>query len=161
MVRQLIVMLSLICAAGCGKYYLAVYPVKVDVSYLASTHVHTPDPRQAHPPQGEQLIVDWRIPDVVFSEQPRLILDLIMRDYTGRTLTFPVKRRMGHVTYELLDEEFRAVRGILTYRAKLVMGNGEVYKEWRHQLWVPLVSIDESEPAARAPPSSPSPDRDL
>ncbi len=133
---------------GCRQYYLAVCQEWIDVRYLASSHVSTPDPRQEHPPVGQKLIVDWRVPKEIFNEKAEVVLDLILWDYTTRQVRIPIKRRMDFSTYWLLDEEYQKTGGILTYKATIQTENGIIFREWKHQLWVNLITINqESGPA--------------
>lgn len=135
-----------LCAlmSGCGKYYLSLTQQKVDASYLSSVHVGTPDPRQAHPPLGEMIIMDWRVPKELLQEHPFIELRVIYWDYTEKAFSFPINKRMGYVTYKDLNEEFTKTQGILTYKADIKTASGKIYKEWKHQLWVNLITLDES-----------------
>ncbi len=101
--------------------------------------VRSPDPRQAHPPIGQQLVVDWQVPQALLKRNPICILHVIYWDYTEETFTHKIDRKIGHWTYDLLNEAFFARKGILTYRAEILTSDGEVYKEWKHQLWVNLI----------------------
>jgi hypothetical protein len=132
---------------GCRQYYLSVCQEWVDVRYLASTHVGTPDPRQDHPPIGQMLILDWRIPQEIYNQKAQIVLDLIFWDYTEKQIQIPVKRRMDFATYKLFNEDYEKTGGILTYKAQIVTQDGKVFREWRHQLWINLISVSE-EPSA-------------
>lgn len=134
---------SLIFFSSCRQYYLSICQEWVDVRYLASTHVGTPDPRQDHPPIGQKLILDWRIPKEIFAKNPEIVLDLILWDYTTRQIRFPVKRRMDFTTYRLFNEDYEKTGGILTYKAQIITQDGIVFREWKHQLWVNLITIDQ------------------
>ncbi|HKY99981.1 MAG TPA: hypothetical protein VJ112_02325 [Rhabdochlamydiaceae bacterium] len=129
--------------AGCGKYYLSVCQQWIDVRYLASTQAKTPDPRQDHPPQGQMIAIDWRVPNSIFKKKPEVVLDLIFWDYTTKTVCFPIEHRMGYVTYSLLDEDYLKTGGILTYKVEIVTEDGDIYEEWKHQLWVNLITIED------------------
>lgn len=138
---------SLLLLSGCKQYYLSVNQEWVDARYLASTNVSTPDPRQSHPPIGQMLIVDWRVPADVLKKNPQVVLDLILWDYTTREIKIPIKRRMDFETYRLFNEEYEKSGGILTYRAKIVTEDGDVFREWRHQLWVNLITVKDEAPS--------------
>ena len=58
----------LACAAGCYKNHLYVQQQKIDQSFLASSHVGTPDPRQKSPPLGQKLLIAWSFPWSLFSQ---------------------------------------------------------------------------------------------
>jgi hypothetical protein len=144
----LLLFLSIIFLSGCRQYYLSICQEWVDVRYLASTHVGTPDPRQEHPPIGQMLILDWRISKEVFKKRPEVVLDLILWDYSTRQVRIPIKRRMDFATYRLFNEEYDKTGGILTYKAQIVTQDGKIYREWKHQLWVNLITIDQETPEA-------------
>ena len=144
--RVLLLFLSLCFLLGCRPYYLSVCQEWVDTNYLASTHVSTPDPRQEHPPLGQQLILDWRVPKEIFEQKPEVILDLILWDYTTRQVKIPIRHRMDFTTYKLLNEEYEKAGGILTYKARIVTQDGTLFREWRHQLWVNLIKVSDDQP---------------
>lgn len=138
--------LSALFFSGCRPYYLSVCQEWVDVRYLASFHAGTPDPRLEHPPIGQKLILDWRVPKEIFKRKPTVVLDLILWDYTTRQIRFPIESRMDYATYKLWNEEYEKTGGILTYKATIVTEDGEVFREWKHQLWVNLITIDQETP---------------
>lgn len=139
----LLLPISIVFFSGCRQYYLSICQEWVDVRYLASTHVGTPDPRQDRPPIGQMLILDWRIPKEVLKKKSEVILDLILWDYTTRQVKIPIKRRMDFATYRLFNEEYEKTGGILTYKAQIVTQDGRVFREWKHQLWVNLITINQ------------------
>jgi len=135
--------LALLSLSGCEKYYVSVAQQWVDVRYLASTHVKTPDPRQDHPPIGQMMIIDWRVPKELLRRKPHIQMTMVFWNYTEKTICFPIDKRMGWVTYKLLDEEYDQTKGILTYKAEIVDEDGTLFREWKHQLWVNLITIKE------------------
>lgn len=139
--------LASLSLASCAKpYYLSVCQRWVDPTYLASFHVSSPDPRTAHPPLGQMLILNWRVPEEVFAEKPEVVLDVILWDYTTRQVRFPMTHRMDVATFRLLGEDYDKTGGILTYKAKVVTEKGESLYEWKHQLYVDLITVtDEKE----------------
>ena len=145
-IGSLCLLLSLLF--GCKQYYLSICQEWVDSTYLASSHVSTPDPRQENPPLGQKLIVDWRVPKEIFDQKPVVVLDLILWDYTTRQVKIPIHHQMDFSTFNLLNEEYEKSGGILTYKAQIVTQDGEVFREWRHQLWVNLIRVtDQTEEA--------------
>jgi hypothetical protein len=145
--RRLILLFTIPAAlffiSGCRQYYLSVSQEWVDVRYLASSHVHTPDPRLQKPPVGQMLILDWRVPSDVLKKKPVVVLDLIFWDYTTKQIRYPVERRMDFATFRLLDEEYEKSGGILTYKAEMITEDGQVYRKWKHQLWVELITVSD------------------
>lgn len=136
-------MLGLLLLCGCDKYYVSVKQIKVGPTYLASTHVGTPDPRQAHPPEGQKLYIDWTIPEEILEKSPKIVMYLLYKDHSQKELTYPIEHQRGYEVYSLLNEEFKKTKGLLTYRAEIVTEDGEVYKDWKHQLWVNLITLDD------------------
>lgn len=127
----------------------------MDARYLASTNVATPDPRQLHPPVGQLLVLDWRVSNEIFIKKPHIILDLIFWDYTTREVHIPIKRRMDYTSYRVVNEDYDKTGGVLTYKARIVTEDGEVFREWKHQLWVNLITVGELE-SEQIPPAEPT-----
>lgn len=141
--------LILLCSLflwGCTRYGISISQQRVDVNYLASTHVKTPDPRQENPPCGQILSIGWCLPRPLMKQQPQLVLHLIFWDYTEEVIAYPLDKRRGYITYRLLNEEFEEKKGLLTYKAEIVTEDGDVYSEWKHQLWVNLIHVEEDAP---------------
>ncbi len=134
--------LSLAFLTGCKKHYIAVDQRWIDANYLSSTQVGTPDPRQEHPPMGQMLIIQWFLPSSLLKQNPHVELDLIFWDYTTTRVLIPIEHWMDWATYKCLDEDYQKTKGILTYKAAIVTENGEMFREWKHQLWVNLIQID-------------------
>ena len=136
-----ILLLLLLC--GCEKYYLSVKREAVDQTKLASTFVGSPDPRQKNPPRGQELIIEWRLPPDALDQELVLQLDVIYKNHSEKTFCYPVDRRRGAITYALLNDEYHETEGFLTYKAEIVTPDGIVLKEWKQQLWVDLIVIDD------------------
>lgn len=134
--------LFFILLASCEKYYVSVRSIPVNASYLASSHVGTPDPRQATPPVGQKLVIDWSIPPEMLAAQPKIVLHLLYKNHTEKEVVHPITCRGGYMVYSLLDGDFAETKGLLTYRAEIVTEEGQVYREWKHQLWVNLITLD-------------------
>jgi len=133
----------LLILAGCSKYFLTVRQISVTPNSLASSHVGSPDPRQNTPPVGQKLVIDWVIPSEILTQEPKVVLSLVFKNHTEVKKTYPIYYRSGYVVYTLLDEEFYQTGGLLTYRAEIVTGDGEVYRDWKHQLWVSLIHLED------------------
>ncbi len=71
------------------------------------------------------------------------MLHVIYKNHTEEEITYPIKNRTGMEVYSLLSEKFRSKEGLLTYQAQIKTPDGEVYREWTHQLWVHLIKFDE------------------
>ncbi len=140
---KLISVFLFLCA--CQKYEVSVSQHLVNRDYLASTHAGTPDPRQACPPMGQMLAASWVVPTDLLQQDPYLQLHVIYKNYTEEIFTYPIETKRGYITYFLTNDEFFEKKGILTYKAEIITENGEVYREWKHQLWVNLIKLDEVE----------------
>lgn len=129
---------------GCHHSGLLVHQQNVNSNYLASTHIKSPDPRQHCPPLGKMVIIEWWVPKKILACDPKIVLDLVFWNFTKKIVEFPMKGRIGYCTYELLNEEFAKTKGILTYKVDIVTCDGQVFCEWKHQLWVNLIELGES-----------------
>lgn len=89
------------------------------------------------------LVVSWKVPQFIYLQRPTLVLKIIYWNYTESTFRFPLDRRLGYACYYLLNEEFAEKKGLLTYSAEIVTEDGDIYKEWKHQLWVKLIHVGE------------------
>ena len=143
MPKSVLVLFFCLVLSGCKRYDLTVTQQIINQEYLASSHVGTPDPRQACPPYGRRLIISWQIPREILNKHPKIELDIIYWDYTEGHLTYEVSERKGYVLYSLLNREFVEKKGLLSYRAKMVTEEGKVYRSWKQQLWVDLIHVKE------------------
>ncbi|WP_194848456.1 hypothetical protein [Candidatus Neptunochlamydia vexilliferae] len=137
---QCFILLLLLC--GCEKYYVSIKREIINRESLASTFVGSPDPLQADPPRGQELLLEWRLPRRGFSSDLTLVLDILYKDHSQETVCYPVTRKRGVVTFSLLGEKFQETKGFLTYKATIQTPDGEVLKEWKQQLWADLIVID-------------------
>lgn len=139
-----VALLFLLCT-GCEKYGLVLRQQRVDSLYLASTHVGSPDPRQKCPPSGQMLIVEWWVPPPLLKKEPRIIVQVLFRDYSEQIMEFPIQKRVGYETFLFPSVAQDPKRAMLAYKAEIVTGDGEVYREWKHQMWVKLIEVKEEE----------------
>jgi hypothetical protein len=89
------------------------------------------------------LVVEWWIPPFILKREPRIVLHVFYRNYTEKIIEFPISKRIGYEIYTIYNEEFDETGGLLTYRAEIVTCDGEIYREWVHQMWVNLIQIDD------------------
>ncbi len=148
--------LSTLTFSGCKRYYLEVAQQVINRDYLASTHVGSPDPLQCNPLYGRQLIISWQIPQEILNENPHVDLDIIFWNYTEERITYGVDAKRGYVLYTLAGSEYERMKGILSYKARLVTQNGRVYRDWEQQLWVDLIQIENEEFTPPPQPTFPS-----
>lgn len=151
-VRLVVLLLFPLLLVGCRRYDFSVSQQIINRDYLASTHVCTPDPRQACPPCGRRLIMSWHIPRDILNRCPQIELDIIYWDYSEGHFSYPITEQKGYVLYSLLNEEYHEKKGLLSYKARIITADGYVYRTWKQQLWVDLIHIDET---PFQPPSKP------
>ncbi len=126
---------------GCDKYYLSLRQVPVNAGYLASTQVGTPDPRQAHPPHGQKIVLQWAVPPELLEKKPQIVFHVLYKNHTEKTFVYPIESRLGYEVYTLIDEEFDQTGGLLTYSADIMTADQKIYRQWQHQLWVKLIRL--------------------
>lgn len=133
---------------GCGQGALLLYQQKIDPSYLASTHVGSPDPRIRS--QGQMIVAEWWVPRSLLDRDLFLRIDILFRDFTKAVVEYPIKKSIGYETYCLLDKKFEQTKGFLSYKAEIITEDGKVYAQWQHQLWVKLITIEDTEVSSSA-----------
>ncbi len=138
---QCLIFLFLFCFS-CEKYYLSVKREAVDRMKLASTFVGSPDPRQKNPPKGQELILEWRLPEQALQEELVLVLSVIYKNHTEEKIRYPINRRRGVITYSVLGNDYKETEGFLTYKAEILNKDESVIKQWKQQLWTDLIVID-------------------
>ncbi len=138
---QCLIFLFLFCFS-CEKYYLSVKREAVDRMKLASTFVGSPDPRQKNLPKGQELILEWRLPEEALQEELILALSIIYKNHTEEKVCYPIDRRRGVITYSVLGKDYKVTDGFLTYKAEILGKDNTVIKEWKQQLWTDLIVID-------------------
>lgn len=106
----------------------------VDVNYLASTHIGTPDPRQKHPPQGQRLLVTWKFPTSIFDQGLRLVLTARHWDQSEELIEYPLTKRWSY-------EEFYFPCKLLTYKIEIFNTCGELVDLWEHHFWTELIDM--------------------
>ncbi len=127
---------------GCQKYYLTLYQEKIDETSLASTYVGTPDPRQKDPPIGQKLIMEWQIPRELVQAHSTLFLQIIYRDYSEAQFEYPISYKSGYFVYGIEGKEYKEKGGLLAYKAQIRTKEGQVFRDWQHQLWVPILRLE-------------------
>ena len=136
-------LLFLLFFAVCQKYGVVMHQQRMNASYLASTHVGSPDPARRDPPNGEMLIAEWWVPRSVMQRDPKIVIEIIFRNFTKGCVEFPLTSRVGYQTYCVLRKKFKETGGILTYKAEIIPCDDEIYRQWEHQLWVNLITVGE------------------
>jgi len=104
---------------------------------------------------GQKVVLQWAVPPELLNKKPALVFHVIYKNYTQEEFVYPMEDRMGMEVFSLLNQQYRDRGGLLTYHAEIRTSDGKVYKEWKHQLWVHLITFDE-ESASDAPKTSDS-----
>ncbi len=107
----------------------------VDVDFLASSHVKTPDPRQACPPEGQRLLIGWDFPRSLFKEELTLIVTVRFWEETQEVLYHPLERKRGYTAFFFPGEK------ILTYRVQVMNRENEIIETWEHHFWTELIDL--------------------
>ncbi len=134
--------LSVFLFSSCNRYYVEIHRQRINAGYLASTSVNTPDPRRCDPPLGEMLVIEWLVSMEIMEKNPQIRLYAISWDNEERVYTWPIKKRKGYRTFSVLNDDFIRTGGLLTYRAEIITEDGEVFREWKHQMWVNLIKAE-------------------
>jgi hypothetical protein len=142
MMRLFSLLLFFSLFSSCERYYLSVVDKSANISDLASYHVDSPDPEKEKPREGQKLIISWFIPSSLVQAGPTLRLYLLFHNHKEMFIERPITRALDYWVYELINQEWRETGGLLTYRAEIACPNGEIYKEWRHQLYVRWIPLD-------------------
>ncbi|MBS4167473.1 hypothetical protein [Parachlamydia sp. AcF125] len=128
---------------SCSRQILTVQTEYLCHENLASYHVRTPDPLLENPPIGQRLLISWQLPPSIRDTQDlTLHIELLFRDHTKETKVVPIQQKTGTYAYALLNADYSNKKGILTYKVQLALNN-QILEEWRHQLWVELITLDE------------------
>ena len=91
------------------------------------------------------------------AKNPQIIFTVIYKNHTEKKFVYPIQRTIGFEVYSLLDKDYDETGGVLTYRAEIVGEDNTILREWKHQLWVNLITLDETpEPPKEAPSETPT-----
>lgn len=124
-------------------------PLQVEIKYisrenLASYYVNTPDPHLLYPKVGQDLAIQWNIPEEEFSPDLYLVISLNMRDYTERECCYRLNRPTGYKVISVANDDYFSSGGILSFRVEIQRDGIAVYCR-KHQLHVDLIHIEEGE----------------
>jgi len=130
---------------SCYKNYLYVHHEKMDNTFLASSHVGTPDPRQKHPPEGQRIAISWDFPLSIYRENLTLITTIRFWDNKQDVFVYKIPRKRGYVFYKFQDETKNKTKKILTYKIDAFNEDGVLVDQWKHQFWKELITINKEE----------------
>lgn len=127
---------------GCYKRHLYVQQEWVNANYLASSKVRTPDPRQEHPPIGQNLLVAWDFPKSLFQRNLTLVATVCLWNITQKVITYPIERMRDCTSFFFANDTPGSDQRILTYRIQIFTADGELVETWEHHFWTELIDID-------------------
>lgn len=134
-----------ILTGSCYRNYLYVHHEKMDSSYLASTYIGTPDPRQKHPPMGQQISISWDFPLSVYKENLTLITTIRFWNNEQDVFVHKVERKRGYVFYKFQAATEDKTKKILTYKVDVINEDQKLVDQWKHQFWKELIKINKED----------------
>lgn len=134
--------LFLFLFTGCYKNHIYVRQERIDREYLASSYVHTPDPRQEDPPEGEKILISWDYPLSCYRKRLYMVLTVRLWDHTEQYFQQEIDRRRGIASF-FFPEKGSSLPKILTYRIQVYDQENTIVETWEHQFWTPLIDLDE------------------
>lgn len=120
----------------------------VDRDFLASTVVGTPDPRQAHPPSGQRLLVGWSFPRELFEESLTLVCTVRFWNHEEKQIAVPLETRRGSESFYFPSSDQN--HKILTYRVDVKDCAGAIVESWKHHFWTELIVVESKASASNA-----------
>lgn len=139
---KILLLLSLLFLSGCYKKHLFVQIESIDENFLASTHVNTPDWRQAHPPYGQRIIISWDFPLATYGKKLSFHITVRFWDNSEEVRTYALTRRLGTKVFYFENKNKTKDRKILTYRIQVLTEKNEIVETWKHQFWTNLIDVD-------------------
>lgn len=137
--------LLMLLLSSCYKDNLYVQQEWVDKSYLASSYVKTPDPRDKKPQIGQKIIISWDFPLSEYKKDLTIVLFVRFWNQTQKELTYKIERKRGYTDFFFENINREQNKKILTYRLDVVDKNNEIIRTWKHQLWTKQINIDNEE----------------
>lgn len=150
MMQFLFLFLICVFCNGCQKSYVTVVQEKIHRKYLASSFVDSPDPLQQELPHGRKLYISWNIGSAYQFTDCQIRISMIFRNRNTRTIDLVLPKKRGTLVYSLLGQDYYETEGLLTYKIELVTKTGEFLAEWRHQMWINMITLDKSQSQEKA-----------
>ena len=126
---------------SCYKTHIFVQQEWVDDSFLASSYMHTPDPRKKNPPFGQKILIKWDYPLSMFKEKLSLVLTVRFWNNTEKKIILFLNKKRGYTSCFFPNKEKSKNNEILTYRIETFNGENELVEGWYHQLWTELIDF--------------------
>jgi len=141
-----LIFIGLLGLCGCApRQMLTARSEYLNSTYLASTQIRTPEP--CYPCfVGEQVIISWNLPRCIPLSESELHFLVRLGDREVEERCIPVQLHSGFWIYRIINKEYWAHKGILSYSARIVRDGEEVYR-FDHKLWQDL--IPDSQPSCQ------------
>ena len=132
-------LVALLCALTACQHRPSVYARSeyFNESYLASSHIDTPDPCRACF-NGQQIVINWNVP--IRNLPATIILQVRYGNHECYEMTYQVNSPRGFQLYRLLNKEFWEKQGIASYSLKIYSGD-QCIGTWNHHLWADVIDI--------------------
>lgn len=128
---------------SCGGPHLSVQTDFLTEESLASYYVGTPDPLLYCGAVGQRMLVMWAFPKSYLQCQDMYILiEMRYKNRKQESLRLNNLRAKGTYIYSLMNDDYFDTGGIRTFKVQLYAGE-TLIEEWRHQLWVDLITIND------------------
>jgi hypothetical protein len=142
-VRRVLFVLFFLLFTSCYKNHLFVQQESVDGNDLASFFVKTPDPRKAHPPIGQKILVGWDFPRALFLEElDHLTITVHFWDQEEKKIEHPIDRRRGYASFFFSNPTKDPVKKILTYKVEIFKKDQTILETWKHHFWTELITAN-------------------
>ena len=129
---------------GCTQPNLTLFTEYVSIESLPSYQVGTPDPRLYHPDSGVRLHISWSLAKMCSDSIHQLHLHVRFGNGEEDDQWLSIHNESGTYVYSLINDDYWNKGGIFTYKAEL-FENGELIKEWRHQLFAERINLDDTQ----------------
>jgi hypothetical protein len=128
-------------SSGCQRRLLTARSEAVNVEYLASYRVESPDPRRYCGYCGQNVIAEWDLPDKI-SCLPglQLKLSMITSKHQLETITIPIKQPWGYYVYRNINDRLMKNGAVLTYKVE-IFSQDQLITCWKQQGWVEWIEI--------------------
>lgn len=139
--RAYLALIALPLLTGCLPQRITAHMEYMNLRWLASAHVDTPDPCLNNPPVGQRVLISWLIPHRQFHEGYAIKLTLRFCNRAEQVQWLKLEKRWGTYIYKLLNQAYFECAGIRTYKVELFEGE-RLAACWKHQLWAELIEIN-------------------
>lgn len=120
--------------SSCYTNRVEITHININQDSLASTFTQAPDPRQKHPPYGQQLLMKWNLDQDVYIETCQVIIDIMYKNFEQEQIVLIPRSRQEEFSLFLLGEKFFEKKGFLTYHLQ-IFSSDKLIAQYQHPLW--------------------------